>query len=91
MLESLKSKLVALFYRVWALPIRFGVLSLAVMLLLCLLGSGFLCFVWCVFCGWLWYMSSTEMLPGTPFMDFHSNRTWYMLAFCVGFFTLFIL
>lgn len=91
MLESLKSKLVALFYRVWVLPIRFGVLSLAVMVLLCLLGVDFLCYFWCFLCLWQWLTSSVQIPLDAPFIDFQSNRTWYMAAFFIGFFTLLIL
>lgn len=90
MLESLKSKLVALFYRVWALPIRFGVLSLAVMVMLCLLGIGFLCYFWCLFCLGQWLASYSQVPLDEPFIDFQRNRTWYMVAFLVGFFTLLI-
>lgn len=97
MLESLKSKLVALFYRVWALPIRFGVLSLVVMVLLCLLcllcllGMGYLCYFWCFFCLGQWLGSYTQAPSGVPFIDFQSNYTWYLVAFFIGFFTLLIL
>lgn len=90
MLESLKNKLVTLFYRVWALPIRFGVLSLAVMVLLCLLGIDLLGYFWCFFCLGQWLVSYSQVPLDTPFIDFQSSHTWYLVTFFIGFFTLLI-